>query len=64
MGPLPVVVLDVLLDDEAEVGCAERDDVVEAFTPNGSDEALSVSVEIGTSGPVASDLFEQLPAGL
>lgn len=50
VGPLSVVVLDVLLDDEPEVRNAERDDVVEAFASNGADEALSVGVEIGTAG--------------
>jgi hypothetical protein len=48
--PCLVVVGDVLPEDEAEVVLGEGDEVVEAFSADGADEALAEGV--GTGGAV------------
>jgi len=41
-----IVVPDILGDDESEMPLAKRDDVAQALSPNGVDEALGEGVEI------------------
>src|SRR5665213_1953991 len=44
MGPVAVVVLDVLVDDSFEMSTTEDEHPVQAFTPDGTNEALGEGV--------------------
>jgi len=44
MRAAPFVVFEIVLEDPAQTGLMENNDVIQAFAPNGPDQALRVSV--------------------
>ena len=48
MIPFAMVMLNVLVDEEAEMSLAERNDASETLLFDGADEPLGIGVEIGT----------------
>ena len=49
MVPLPVVVLDILVDKLSEVSLTQRHDSAETFLFDGANEPLDIGIEIGTA---------------
>ena len=49
MVPLPVVVLDILVDKLSEVSLTQRHDSAETFLFDGANEPLGIGIEIGTA---------------
>ena len=50
MVSLAMVMLDVLVDDEAQMTLAEWDDSIETLLLDRPDEPLGIGIEIGTGG--------------
>jgi hypothetical protein len=46
MRAAPFVVFEIVLEDPAQPGLMENNDVIQAFAPNGPDQALPVSVGV------------------
>ena len=49
MVPLPVVVLDILVDKLSEVSLTQRHDSAQTFLFDGANEPLGIGIEIGTA---------------
>ena len=68
VGPLFVVMSDVLVEEPAKMLLTERDEVAQTLAANGANEAPGVSIEVRTLRGKANDLdvgvTNHVPEGL